>query len=106
MAQYDLTTTAVEDSPLATPAEYALLQNYPNPFNPMTVISYQIPRPGMVTLKIYDLLGKEKKTLVQEHMPAGKHEVAFDAGELASGFYIYRVQGNGFVSSKKMRLVR
>lgn len=106
MAQFDLTTTAVDGTPLVAPAEYALFQNYPNPFNPTTVIAYQIPRPGLVTLKIYDMLGREKRTLVQEHQPAGKHEVAFDAGELASGVYVYRMQVNGFVSSNKMLLVR
>lgn len=106
MAQYDLTTTSVEGSPLATPADYALFQNYPNPFNPTTVISYQIPRPGLVTLKVYDLLGREKKTLVHKHQPAGKHEVPFDATELASGIYVYRVQVNDFISSNKMLLLR
>ncbi len=60
----------------------------------------------MVTLKVYDVLGKLKKTLVQEHKPAGKHDVAFEAGELASGVYVSRVQVNDFVSSNKMLLVR
>ncbi len=92
---------------------YDLAQNYPNPFNPATIIKYQIPKDGMVTLKIYDILGKEVKTLVNEQKPTGRYEVKFDASDLASGVYIYRIQvnpatssGQVFVSTKKMMLLK
>ena len=85
---------------------YNLAQNYPNPFNPSTTIKYQIPEDGMVTLKIYDILGKEVKTLVNEQEPTGRYEVKFDASELATGVYLYRIKVNDFVSVKKMLLVK
>ena len=92
---------------------YILLQNYPNPFNPTTTISYHIPRDGFVTLKIYDVLGNELRTLVNERKPAGRYEVKLDAGDsdgsgqvLASGIYIYRIQVNDYVSSKKMLMIK
>ncbi|MDO8550007.1 MAG: T9SS type A sorting domain-containing protein [Ignavibacteria bacterium] len=86
--------------------EYDLAQNYPNPFNPSTRISYQIPEDGIVTMKIYDILGKEVNTLVNEQKAIGRYEVKFDASELASGVYIYRLQVNNFVSSKKLMLLK
>ena len=88
------------------PADYDLAQNYPNPFNPSTTIKYQIPKDGIVTLKIYDILGKEVKTLVNEQKPTGRYEVKFDASELATGVYIYRIKVNDFVSVKKMVLLK
>lgn len=88
------------------PVEYSLEQNYPNPFNPTTTISYQLPNDGMVTLKVYDILGAEVATLVNEEMVAGKYEVNFDASRLASGVYIYRLQANDYISVKKMVLLR
>ncbi len=69
---------------------YALSQNYPNPFNPSTIINYQIPEDGLVTLKIYDVLGREIKTLVNEQKTTGRYEVKFNASTLASGVYIYQ----------------
>ncbi len=88
------------------PLEYSLEQNYPNPFNPTTTIRYQIPKDGLVTLKVYDILGAEVSTLINEEMVAGKYEVNFDAGALASGVYIYRLNVNDFVNVKKMVLVK
>jgi hypothetical protein len=85
---------------------YDLAQNYPNPFNPSTIIKYQIPEDGVVTLKIFDILGKEVKTLVNELKSVGKYELNFDASNLASGVYIYRIKVNDFVSSKKMMLLK
>ena len=85
---------------------YDLAQNYPNPFNPSTTIKYQIPEDGMVTLKIYDVLGKEVKTLVNEQKPVGRYVVKFDATDLATGVYIYRLRVNDFVSVKKMVLMK
>jgi hypothetical protein len=86
--------------------EFELSQNFPNPFNPNTTIRYQIPKSGNVTLKIYDVLGAEVTTLVNEEKVAGKYEVSFNASKLASGVYIYRIQAGDFISSKKMILLK
>jgi hypothetical protein len=86
--------------------EYALEQNYPNPFNPSTTIRYQLPQDGMVTLKVYDILGSEVAALVNEQKTAGRYEVNFDASRFASGVYIYKITSGGYVSSKKMLLVK
>ncbi len=88
------------------PIVYDLTQNFPNPFNPSTTIRYQIPQDGIVTLKIYDILGSEVATLVNEEKVAGKYEVNFNASTLASGVYIYKIQAGDFVSSKKMILLK
>jgi hypothetical protein len=88
------------------PETYVLEQNFPNPFNPTTIIKYQIPEDGIVTLKIYDILGKEVRTLVNEHKPTGKYEISFDASNLASGVYIYQIKANDFSSVKKMMLLK
>jgi hypothetical protein len=85
-----------------SPIDYTLEQNYPNPFNPSTTIRYQIPQDGIVTLKIYDILGSEVATLANEEKVAGKYEVNFNASTLASGVYIYKIQVGSFVNSKKM----
>lgn len=86
--------------------EFKLNQNYPNPFNPSTVISYQLPVSGMVTLKVYDILGNEVETLVEEEKPAGIHEVEFDASELTSGIYFYQMRVENYSSTKKMFLLK
>ncbi|MGD8779385.1 MAG: T9SS type A sorting domain-containing protein [Ignavibacteria bacterium] len=88
------------------PTSYSLEQNYPNPFNPSTIISYQIPQEGVVSLKIYDILGREVTTLVNEYKSIGKYEVEFNAGSLASGVYIYKLTAGNYVSSKKMILMK
>ncbi|OQY75456.1 MAG: hypothetical protein B6D44_01255 [Ignavibacteriales bacterium UTCHB2] len=86
--------------------EYSLEQNYPNPFNPNTTIKFQIPKDGFVTLKVYDILGNELATLINEEKTIGNYEVNFDASKLASGVYIYKIQAGEFVSSKKMLLLK
>ena len=91
---------------LEIPNIYALGQNYPNPFNPNTTINYQLPQDGFVTLKVYDILGNEVKSLVSEQKSAGTYEVNFDASSLSSGVYIYKIQAGNFVSSKKMILLK
>jgi len=85
---------------------YDLYQNYPNPFNPTTNITYQIPKDGHVSLKIYDVLGKEIITLVEEQKTRGKYTVTFDGSNLASGVYIYRLETGNFVSTKKLMLMK
>jgi Secretion system C-terminal sorting domain len=87
------------------PTEYKI-ENYPNPFNPTTLISYQLPQDGYVTLKVYDILGKEIATLVNENKTAGYYKVNFDASRLTSGVYIYRISSNNFSLSKKMLLTK
>jgi len=86
--------------------DYGLDQNYPNPFNPSTNIKYQLPKSGNVSLKIYDILGSEVATLVNEIKTEGRYEVNFDASKLASGVYLYRLRVNDFVSTKKMVLMK
>jgi parallel beta-helix repeat protein len=89
-----------------TPIEYALSDNYPNPFNPTTTINYQIPEDGFVTLKVYDILGREVASLVNENKKAGYYSRDFDASKLSSGVYIYKVTANNFVQSKKMLMIK
>jgi hypothetical protein len=85
---------------------YSMYQNYPNPFNPSTTISWQQPEAGIVTLKIYDVLGREVTTLLNEELTAGKHEVIFDASRFSSGVYFYQVQAGKFLETKKMILIK
>ena len=91
---------------ITTVNEYVLSQNYPNPFNPSTTINFQLAQSALVTIKIYDVLGNEVKTLLNENKPAGNYNVSFDASNLASGVYFYELRANDFVSSKKMILMK
>jgi hypothetical protein len=86
--------------------EYELAQNYPNPFNPVTMIRYQIPTAETVSLKVYDVLGKEVATLVSGRQEAGNYAVPFNASGLSSGVYFYRLQAGSFVETRKMMLVK
>jgi hypothetical protein len=85
---------------------FSLSQNYPNPFNPSTTISYGLPTRSHVTLRIFNVLGQEVATLVDSEVQAGRHQVRWDAGRLASGVYLYRIQSGTFVETKKTVLVR
>jgi len=85
---------------------YELFDNHPNPFNPSTKIVYQIPERGNVSLKVYDMLGKEVTTLVEEYRDKGRYEINFDAGNLASGIYIYQLRANNYIATKKMILMK
>jgi len=86
----------------STPTNFSLSQNYPNPFNPSTEIKYSIPKSGIVILKVYDILGQEVATLVNQEQKAGNYIVSFNASKLASGIYIYRMQSGDFSLTKKM----
>lgn len=86
--------------------EYDLLQNYPNPFNPVTTIKFQIPKEGYVVLKVYDILGREVRTLVNDYKPIGKYSIDFNASSLASGTYIYELRVNDFKAVKKFILLK
>jgi sugar lactone lactonase YvrE len=91
---------------LTLPEIFSLSQNYPNPFNPATVISFQLPISGSVALKVYDLLGREVATLVNEDKPAGKYEIEFDASQLSSGVYFYQLSSGSFIEIKKMTIIK
>ena len=88
------------------PSEYSLSQNYPNPFNPSTTISFKIPKTDFVSLKIYDALGNEIKTIVNEIKTAGKFSVNFDGSNLPSGVYFYRLTSGNFSKTKKLLLLK
>jgi hypothetical protein len=99
-------TTYTEDYNPLVPASFDLFQNYPNPFNPFTIINYQLPIDNLVTLKVYDVLGRELTTLVDRYIEAGYYEVIFDASNLPSGLYFYKLNAGSFTSVKKMLLLR
>ena len=87
-------------------SEFILKQNYPNPFNPRTTIKYQIPKISFVTIKVYDVLGKEISTLVNEEKPAGNYEVEFTGDGLPSGIYFYQLRAGNYIETKKMVLLK
>ena len=98
--------TGVNNTVATVPGKYELYQNYPNPFNPSTVISWDLPAKSHVLLKVYNILGKEVSTLVNEVKSTGKYKIIFDAGNLASGVYFYRLITDSFSETKKMILLR
>jgi hypothetical protein len=98
--------TSVEDNEKLFPTSFTLNQNYPNPFNPTTYIKYGLSKNQHVTLKIFNMLGKEVTTLVDEVKPAGYHQVQFHAANLPSGIYFYKITAGSFVETKKMILIK
>ena len=90
----------------ARPSSFVLEQNYPNPFNPSTVISYKLPANASVSLKVYDMLGREVKSLVNERQNAGIYSVTFNASSLASGVYLYRIQAGTYSATKKLVVIK
>jgi len=88
------------------PIQFSLGQNYPNPFNPTTVIYYAILQPGIVSLKVFNILGQEMLTLVNTYQTAGNYQVTFGARSLASGVYFYQLQSNSAIQLRKMILLR
>ena len=101
-------SSAVEDEPVVI-RDFELSQNYPNPFNPSTALTFALPEPAFVTLKVYDLLGNEVVTLVEENRPSGRYEVTFHTEDLPSGIYLCRLEANGnssFVQTRKMNLIK
>jgi len=97
---------AVEPPAVSLPTEYALFQNYPNPFNPLTTIRYDVSRTGPVSLKVFDLLGREMATLVQGTVPTGSYTITWDAENLPSGLYLCRMDAGEFVQTRKMVLLK
>ncbi len=98
--------TEVESNYSIVPDKFEVYQNYPNPFNPSTTISWQLPEAGLVTLKIYDVLGREVITLVNEELTAGKHKTVFDAARFSSGVYFYQLKAGSFILTRKMLLIK
>jgi len=86
--------------------DYKLFQNYPNPFNPTTRISYKINKEGFVSLMVYNLVGQVVGVLVQEQQFSGSYEVEFDASQLTTGVYLYKLQVNGYTSVKRMTVLK
>jgi hypothetical protein len=106
LAFYLSPITSVERIVSVPPEEFSLSQNYPNPFNPSTTITYAIQRSGMVILKLYNIVGQEIMTLVQEYQTAGNYQVTFNAENLSSGVYFYRLQAGAFTETRKLVLQR
>ncbi len=88
------------------PTQTTLHQNYPNPFNPTTTIQFELVKPAFTQLTVYDALGRKIRTLIEEQRPAGLNSVPFDASELASGVYLYRLEAGGLVQTRKMMLIK
>ena len=98
--------TGLRESTSQLPLEYALYQNYPNPFNPSTTVRYDLPKATFVTLAIFDVLGRQISTIVEEEKPAGTYQVNFYMPNLPSGVYFYRFQTRDYVKTKKFVLLK
>jgi hypothetical protein len=98
--------TSIEKHDELVPDEFSLTQNYPNPFNPTTMISFSLPNESNVSLKIFDISGKEVADLINDNFQSGNYSVSFDAGQLASGIYFYQLTADNFVQTRKMMLLK
>jgi hypothetical protein len=96
----------VVNADVTAPVQFELSQNYPNPFNPSTTINFSIPQSSIVTLKVFNTLGQEVKTLVNQNMESGVHSISFDASDLNSGIYFYRLDAGQFSEVRKMTLIK
>ena len=99
-------TVGVDEKPAAIPSKFSLSQNYPNPFNPTTTIKFSVAKTGMVKLVIYDVLGKEVKTLINGVKDAGYYDIQVNASQLSSGIYLYRLESDGKALTRKMTLLK
>lgn len=106
VGQFPEGVVSVEDISGVTPDNYSLSQNYPNPFNPSTTINFTIPNSEFVTLKVYNILGSEVATLVNENLASGAYKYNFDAQNLASGIYLYELKAGSYAEVKKMNLLK
>ena len=100
------TTLDVKSNAIPVIDDYLLSQNYPNPFNPSTIIEYSVPQTSLISLKVFDILGREVVTLENEEKPSGTYVIEFDGSKLPSGVYFYRIQAGDFIQTKKMILLR
>ena len=98
--------TSALDEAVGIPTVYSLSQNYPNPFNPATTIEYQIPKQSLVKLTIFDLLGREITTLVNEQKGAGTYSVKFEASSLSGGVYFYKLEAGNFIQTRKLLFLK
>ncbi len=99
--------TGIEENQLSIPSQFSLHQNFPNPYNPQTTISYSLPRASTITLKVYDIMGQEIATLLDnDEKSAGSHKISFDATNLPCGTYFYRMQTDDYMETKKMLLIK
>jgi hypothetical protein len=98
--------TSVGGEHNGVPHQYSLSQNYPNPLNPSTTIKFELPKASLVSLTVYDILGRVVSVLVNEGRGAGVHEVKFDGSSLASGVYFYRLQAENFTQTKRLLLLK
>ena len=101
-----ITGTVPEDIKMTKVENFSLSQNYPNPFNPSTRITYSIQKAGFVSLKVYDILGREVATLVNGYQQANQYSVTFNASNLASGIYLYKLKAGDYVQTRKMLLLK
>jgi photosystem II stability/assembly factor-like uncharacterized protein len=106
ISRYGTPLTGITPVTVNVPDNYSMLQNYPNPFNPVTKIEFAIPKSGLVLLKVYDLLGREVASLVNAEKNAGSYIVDFDASNLTSGIYFYKLEVNGYTDVKKMTILK
>ena len=103
---YNYITGVDDEQKTESLRSFQLYQNYPNPFNPRTKLKYQIPELRFVTLTVYDILGNEIETLINEEKASGTYQIEFDASALTSGIYFYKLQAGSFVETKKMVLMK
>ncbi|HOV99197.1 MAG TPA: T9SS type A sorting domain-containing protein [Bacteroidota bacterium] len=106
MMHYKIDITSVDYMAQLSKQRFVLKQNYPNPFNPTTHIDYKLPTRSFVSLKVYDLLGREIKTLINEQQSEGEHSVSFDAANLPSGVYFYCLQAGKYLEMKKLTVIK
>ncbi|NIR49148.1 T9SS type A sorting domain-containing protein [candidate division KSB1 bacterium] len=103
---FGLITSVEQVEEAQLPTEFRLEQNYPNPFNPTTTIQFSVPKTSSVSIKLYDILGRRVATLVDDEYQVGIYNISFDASDLASGVYVYRIQADGFVATRKLMLLK
>jgi hypothetical protein len=105
---YNPNSVPIGIRPISTevPDKYDLKQNYPNPFNPKTVIGFQVPRSGIVNLKLFDVQGREVTTFVNEELKPGQYQIEFDASNYSSGIYFYKMLSETYSETKKMVLIK
>lgn len=104
--EFGQTVVALYGGENGLPTSYSLKQNYPNPFNPSTQIAFDLPSASNVELSIYNVLGQEVKTLINQQMEAGSHIITFDGSNLSSGIYFYRLSAENFTATKKMMMLK
>ncbi len=98
--------TGIYNNEKSFPIDYQLFQNYPNPFNPITTIKYSVPQSSLISIIIFDVLGKNVATILNEYKPAGSYSVEFDGNKLASGIYFYQMRAGNFIDTKKLLLIK